>query len=293
MTSIANRPPPPFRPEAGKVSQEQLNKIPCPNLRTLVNEGWIKIDKDGLADVGNIDEAFKRLGLSSLPRQALVKGGESATAAAVQEQFGHMVSGKINLFRLTGSVIDHAGDTQVLRGGAPNKARLEWMLGFANKDGRFGKAEIAELQRSAATSEPATLRDRAIGVAELTAIFQVYGTKDASGKKSLSKEGVTDLWQNSRFPEEWRAQLKSDGVGGVTNANQTTTLSLIAGVVGMAFRQIGTAAGRALMGIDMATGRDPQLNQTWAMSLSQSCPAGPPTAASKKDVDASHQAKLG
>ena len=62
-------------------------------------------------------------------------------------------------------------------------------------------------------------------------------------------------------------------------------LKLIAGVVDMSFRQVGTVTGRALMGAYNAVGRTLGLDQTSATGLGGSmCPAGPPAAQSKKTV---------
>jgi hypothetical protein len=94
------------------ISAEKLQSIPCPNLRALVNEGWLKPDDAGLVDLKNLDAALNRLGVEPLPRKVLVTGAEKATHEAVAEQLGAQAAGKFNVFRLTGSSLDHAGDTR-------------------------------------------------------------------------------------------------------------------------------------------------------------------------------------
>lgn len=285
MRIVPQAPPTPYR-----VSKEQLQSIPCPNLRTLVNEGWLTPDKDGVVDIKQLDEALQRVGAVGLPNKLLTRGAEAATREVVAQQLGDAGKGRFNVFRLTGSSLDHNGDTRVLRGGF-NAERMEWLLSFANKDGRIGIAEASRAQKEAANSDPlgpSSLRDRGLGVAELVAIVKVYGTIDKNGQKSISAEGVRDLWEHSKFPEEWRAQL--DKAGGV-NPAKTGMLSLLGGVVEMAFRQVGMTSGRARMAMDMSLGRDPQLNQTSAMGLAAAvCPAGPPVAMARKQVDQSHAA---
>jgi hypothetical protein len=277
-------------PTPYRVSKEQLQSIPCPNLRTLVNEGWLTPDKDGIVDIKQLDEALKRLGTQGLPHKILTRGAEAATKEVVAQQLGDAGKGKFNIFRLTGSTLDHKGDTRVLRDGF-NAERMEWLLSFANKDGRIGIAEASRAQKAAADGDPlgaSSFRDRGLGVAELVAIVKVYGTVDKNGQKSISVEGARNLWEHSKFPDEWKAQL--DKAGGV-NPAKTGLLSLLSGVVEMAFRQIGMTSGRARVAMDMALGRDPQLNQTSAMGLAASvCPAGPPVAMAKKQVDQSHAA---
>lgn len=270
-----------------QVTREQLQSIPCPNLRTLVNEGWLTPDKDGLVDLKQLDTALQRVGAGTIPRKVLVNGAHGATAEVVAQQLGELGQGKFNIYRLNGSNLDHAGDTQTLRGGF-NQARLDWLLSYAN-NGRLGMAELSRAQQDAAKAEPTVFRDRALGVVEITALLQIYGTKDASGKKSISTDGITNLFKNARFPDEWRAQLKTDKAGAAANVDQTGLMRLLGGVVDMAFRQIGTSAGRALMGVDLAAGRDPQLNQSSAMGLGLGlCPAGPPVATAKKAAQDAH-----
>jgi hypothetical protein len=273
-----------------RVTKEQLQSIPCPNLRTLVNEGLLTPDKDGYVDIKQLDAALAKIGTVGLTKTVLTRGAEGATKEVVAQQLGDAGKGKFNIFRLTGSDLDHKGDTRVLRGGF-NAERMEWLLSFANKDGRIGIPEAARAQKAAADGDPlgaSSFRDRALGVAELVAIVKVYGTIDKTGAKSISAEGVRNLWEHSKFPDEWRAQLEK--AGGV-NPAKTGLLSLIGGVVDMAFRQIGMTSGRARMAMDMSLGRDPQLNMTSAMGLAAGvCPAGPPVAMAKKQADQSHAA---
>jgi hypothetical protein len=276
-----------------RVSQEKLAQIPCPNLRTLVNEGWLTPDADGLVELKQLDEALRRLGVAGIAKKTLVDGAQRATKAAVEEQLGAMASGKFNVYKLTGSRLDHAGDTRILRGGF-DKERLDWLLSFANADGRLGIAELARAQKEARNDEPAGLLAKALGVAELVALLRVYGTPDRSGRSSISVDGVRDLYERARFPDEWRARLQqSDGSKSVS-PQRTNLVRLLTGVIGMAFRQIGTTSGRAHLGIDNALGRDGQLNQTSAMGLGQSmCPAGPPTALPKAQAESAHGAAGG
>jgi hypothetical protein len=267
-----------------KITPQQLQQIPCPNLRTLVNEGWLKPDKDGIVEIKELDAALARLGVEGLPKTVLTRGAEKATQAAVAAQLGDMATGKFNVLRLTHSNLDHAGDTRISRGGF-NKDRLDWLCSFAT-NGRIGITEMARAQKEARNDEATSLVGKGLGVAELTALVKVYGTPDATGRKTISVDGVRSLYEHARFPDEWRARLDAQGV----SPQKTGLMRLIGGVVDMAFQQIGMSSGRARMGMDLALGRDPQLNQTSAMGLAAAiCPAGPPAVMAKKDVDASHQ----
>jgi hypothetical protein len=275
-----------------RIPPEKLATIPCPNLRTLVNEGWLTPDKDGLVEITQLDAALKRLGVEGLPRKILDRGAEKATKEAVAQQLGDMASGKFNIYRLRGSNLDHAGDLRILRGETADKLvdkeRVAWLCSFAT-NGRIGIAEMARAGKEAARDEGAGFRAKALAVAELTAIVKVYGTPDATGRKTISVEGVRDLWERSRFPAEWRARLEDDPALTSVSPQKTGLFRLVAGVVEMAFRQLGTSSGRARMGMDIALDKDTQLNQTSAMGLANGmCPAGPPVTIAKAQADLAH-----
>jgi hypothetical protein len=272
----------------GQFDRAKLAQIPCPNLRTLVNEGWLTPDANGLVDLKQLDQALKRIGVEGLPKRILVGGAQKATAEVVSQQFGDMATGKFNILKLTGSNLDHPGDTRILRGGF-NAERLDWILSFANADGRLGMKELSRAQQQARNDEPTTFRDKALGVAELTALLKVYGTPDKNGDKTLSLEGVRSLYQHARFPEEWRARLQENEKLGAVSPQKTGLFRLIGGVVEMSFRQAGTTTGRAIDGMMMALGRDRQIDQTSAIGLGHGmCPAGPPASMSSAETRSNH-----
>lgn len=284
MTSISSR----QAPIPGSFDRAKLAQIPCPNLRTLVNEGWLTPDANGLVDLKQLDQALKRIGIEGLPKKVLVGGAQKATAEAVSQQFGDMATGKFNIYKLAGSNLDHPGDTRILRGGF-NPERLDWLLSFANADGRLGMKEMARAQKAAASDEPTTFRDKALGVAELTAILKVYGTPDKNGDKTLGVDGLRSLYQHARFPDEWRARLQESEKLGSVSPQKTGLFRLIGGVIDMSFRQVGTATGRAIDGMMMSLGRDRQIDQSSAIGLGHGmCPAGPPAAMSKTETRTNH-----
>jgi hypothetical protein len=272
----------------GTFDRSKLAQIPCPNLRTLVNEGWLTPDANGLVELDQLNKALERLGVEGLPKKVLVGGAQKATAKAVAERFGEMANHTFNIYALTGSNLDHPGDTRILRGGF-NPERLEWLLSFANEDGRIGIKELAPAQKEAVNDEDGKIRDRILGVAELTALCKVYGTIDQNGEKTLSREAVRSLYEESRFPDEWRAQLEKSEKLGTVNPQKTGLFSLLGGVLRMAYEQIGTATGRAKEGMNVALGRDRQIDQTSAIGLGNGmCPAGPPVSKSKASAEQAH-----
>jgi hypothetical protein len=285
MTTIA----PTTRPTAFRIPPETLATIPCPNLRALVNEGWLTPDAQGNVDLKQLDDALKRLGVEALPRKVLVDGGEQATRDIVAGMLGAAAVGKFNVYRLNGTALDHAGDTGTLREGF-HKERLKWMCSFADDHGRIGMAEIAAVQKAARQREPTGLRDKLLGIVELTALVKVYGTPDARGQRSISVDGLRSLYEHARFPDEWRNNLATDSTG-ATSTQKTGVMRMLGGVVEMAFRQLGTPSGRARVALETALGKDTALQTTSAAGLAAAlCPAGPPVATAKGHVETAHAA---
>lgn len=273
--------------QPGTFDKELLAKIPCPNLRTLANEGWLKIDKDGYVDLGHLHTVLGRVGTAGLPQKVLVVGAQKATADYVAKQLGDMATDRFNIFQLRDSNLDHPGDTRVLRKDF-DADRLNWMLSFANANQRIGNKEMAMIQKIAAQEEPTKLRDRILGVAELGALVAVYGTKDATGYRSISAEGVRSLYEKARFPEEWKSKLVST-TEGPANPDKVGLFKLVGGLIEIAYRQATTTSGQARMGADLAFGRERRLDDSSAAGLKTSmCPFLGAKPAPKKDTDQVH-----
>lgn len=273
--------------QPGTFDKELLAKIPCPNLRTLANEGWLKIDKDGYVDLDHLHNVLGRVGTTGLPQKVLVGGAQKATAEYVAQQLGEMATGKFNIFQLRGSNLDHPGDTRILRENV-DPARLDWMLSFANPNQRIGNKEMATIQKIAAKEEPTKLFDRILGVAELGALVAIYGTKDANGYRSISAEGVRSLYEKARFPEEWKAKLVQT-TEGPANADKVGLFKLVGALIDIAYRQATTTVGQARMGADLAFGRERRLDDSSAAGLKTSmCPFLGAKPAPKNQTDQIH-----
>lgn len=273
--------------QPGTFDKELLASIPCPNLRTLANEGWLKVDAKGYVDLDHLHTTLGRVGTEGLPQKALVRGAQKATAEYVAKQLDDMATGKFNIFQLRGSNLDHPGDTRILRKDF-DPDRLDWMLSFANANQRIGNKEMAMIQKIAAQEEPTKLLHRILGVAELGALVAVYGTKDASGYRSISTEGVRSLYGPSRFPEEWKQKLVNT-TEGPANPDKVGLFKLLRSLIEIAYRQATTTSGQARMGADLALGRERPLDDASAAGLKTSmCPFLGAKPASKKETDQIH-----
>jgi hypothetical protein len=293
MTAVASAPK--FFVQHGQFSMEKLNEIPCPNLRMLVNEGFLRPDKDGFVWLTNLEDVLRRVaGKTGLVNKILVGGAGNVTKEVLAKEGAVHLSGihtdKFAIFKLRGSSLDHVGDSRVLRDAAgPSEARLEWFKSFASsEDHRLGFAELAQMQDEA-SNEPGTgLRGRGLGVLEFAAILRAYGTPSpVDGRPSLSLDGLEQIYIHATLPDEFRAAL-------IANNNQSPNkagiVQLIGDVTKMLYTQLGTHAGNALAGLFNAADRPGRLDQTSALSLARAiCPAGPPVALPKSQADQAHK----
>lgn len=230
----------------GTFDPAKLAQILCPNLRTLTNEGLLTPDKDGWVEIKQLTQALEYVGVAGLPKKVLAGGAEKATATLLAEQFGANAKGKFNVYRLAGTNLDHVGDTRILRNGF-DQGRLDWLLSFANAEGRLGIRELAGAQEETRKDEQADFRASALGVAELTALCLVYGING-----SLSAESVTSLYRDARFPAEWLAAFKAKG----SAPNHVALGQLFGGVTEMAARQTFGHTGTSHLGVANATSGD-------------------------------------
>ncbi len=258
MTSIQSRP----AVSSSRVSTETLKQIPCPVLRTLVNEGRLTPDATGIVDLAQLDQALKTVGLSGLPRKALLAGASGTRKDHAGALLKTLSSSQFNILKLTGSSLDHAGDTRILRDGAPSAERLQWLGSFSKDGQQLTINDLARAQKEARQSESAGVKATVLGIAELGALLLVFGTPDAKGNKALQLKDLQALYVESKFPDGWQVR-------------ETTGMDLVVTMAKMAFTQAFTNNGRARLGMDKALGRDVPLDQSSSKGLQAAlCPAG-------------------
>jgi hypothetical protein len=257
----------------------QLRQIPCPVLRTLVNEGRLTPDAQGQVDLAQLNTALEQIGVGGIVRKVLVGGAHGQGKEQAARFLTKTADSTFNILRLTGGSLDHAGDTRILRGGF-NEERLKWLVSFSSDGKRLSIDDVARAQKAARTEEPAGFRGALLGVAELCAVMLVFGTPDARGVKGISNEALTSLYRDAKIPPGFEPR----SVGG---------LELVATMAKVAFTQAFTTSGRATMGMDKALGREELLDRTSAKGLqSAMCPAGMRPSTKPQPLSATEAQKL-
>jgi hypothetical protein len=166
---------------------DSLDPIPCPVLRTLIAEGMLPLDSSRRVGLGALYRSMRSLGLDP---------GSSAFLAGV----AWLVTGRgsrCDLFRLHHSVLDHNGDSQVLR----DQFRPECLQRLLEQP--LTLKGLGEFQEQQLVQEPG-LRGWMFGSAEFVGLVHIFGDG-----RSLTPEAVRSLYQHHRFPPGWRPRRQS------------------------------------------------------------------------------------
>jgi hypothetical protein len=243
--------------------EAQAASVPCPFMATMVNSGKLAVSKDGMVDFDTLKKALAQVGVSFTLREVLVRGTQAVESERL-EQAGALVKGiEVNAFDITklqDTSLMHTGDLGIRRGGF-HEERLNWLLGFSSDGKTLTLKDIARAQQAAVKKDPG-FRGHAIGVAELSALVRLFGTKNADGDKCMTKEALTSLFRDAKFPDGF--DKGSVGAPG-----------LLANMATIAFHQIFSSTGKSAAGLDKAVGRSGPVDQSGVSGLGKAiCPAG-------------------
>lgn len=252
MTTVST-----FRdPMLVKLGDPRAVGIPCPTLRTLVNEGLLTPDKDGFVKVEQLRSALKSIGVRGAVLEGLAFGARNNEAGSFLKA---LRTNEISLYKLQGSDLNHKADTQILRGGF-DQARLDRLLSFSSDGKNITIQDLARAQKGQFEEEPPGGRGAVLGVAELAALLLVFGKENDDGVKALRKEDVVSLYRDAKLPEGFKP-------------SEVGVLELVAAMAKLAYGHKSTTPGRAKAGLDKALGRSEMLDQTSTLGLKNAvCP---------------------
>ena len=252
---------------------KKASGVPCPVLSTLVNEGLLTPDANGEVSLDQLKNALGSIGVDATTQKVLAKGGAKATESLERNV--------LNLLKLEGSNLDHEGSLGPLQDGGFNQVFLDRMKAFSSDGKSLTLDDLAAAQKARLIEDDAGLRDSAIGWAEVSALFLVFGRPNADGKKALSLNDADRLFKENKLPEGF--EPKKVGI-----------LSVAWNAMKLAWKQnIGSAGARAEKGLRDATEGPSRIDMSSMKGLGAMCPAGMrPKAgmgATPNDVQVLHQ----
>ncbi len=192
----------------GYAKRANADKVPCPALLSLYNNGDLKPEQDGSVDMKELDQALSSMGLGSTARGALLNVADGTDE--VPESF--------NLFNLRDSNIDHAGSTGI-RDPKVDPDKLDKFLSFG-ENGRLYADNLAKAGAHFSEIDPG-FKGTVIETLELSALLQVFGREDPErdGDRYFTNDDIKGLWIDGKYPEDWKARPADDvgllEIGGV------------------------------------------------------------------------------
>lgn len=166
--------------------------IPCPILRTLLNEGWIHCDEEGRVRLTELQEAMERLGLDTLT------SGSLTHAAKVG---GPAEGATFSVFKLRDGPLMHNADSGAERNGY-DFTWLDEMLKHSSEGGWLTLEDLARYQRERLKEDPG-FHGAVQGGAELAAMVHLFGKKDPHGELAMEREDLIRLYRDNLFPKGW------------------------------------------------------------------------------------------
>jgi len=214
-------------------------EIVCPVIRGMVNDGHLQVDGEGNAKISELKDIFEDLGMSRIGANAAIIGNKPL------DIFGNLFSQTFNVNDLRGGMLDHSGDSMILREGKFDPERFEKLVSFSS-DGKtmslddFKKA-IPENRKD---DDGSWLGAKISGV-EFSILTDAFGVEDADGVKRIDINDLRNLYEHKQIPPNFRPE---------TRAVAETSVSSMAGRArGLAS---GSQVGMAQSGINSALGGD-------------------------------------
>lgn len=233
---------------------KKASGLPCPVLSTLVNEGLLTPDANGEVTLDQLKGALSSIGVDRTTQKILAEGGARATESLERNV--------LNLLKLEGSDLDHAGSLGPLQDGGFNQVFLDRMKAFSSDGKSLTLDDLAAAQKARLIEDDAGLRDSAIGWAEVSALFLVFGRPNANGVKALSLADADKLFKENRLPEGFEPK-------------EVGLLSVAWNAMKLALKQnIGSAGARAEKGLRDATEGQQRVDMSSMKGLMALCPTG-------------------
>lgn len=183
--------------------RERVNadKIPCPALLSLYNNGDLKPENDGTIKMEDLDSALGTLGLGPSVRSALVKVADDTDK----------LPDTFNLFNLRDSNIDHTGSTGI-RDPKVDPDKLDTFLSFG-ENGRLYASHLGDAMSHFNDVDPG-FKGTTIETLEMSAMLEVFGREDPNrgGERYFTNDDIKGLWIDGKYPESWSAR-PSDDIG--------------------------------------------------------------------------------
>jgi hypothetical protein len=190
------------------VAQSQP-EIVCPVMRGMVAEGHLQVDGEGDAQISELKDIFQDLGFKR----------NLAYAAAVGNGFwdigGNLMSGTFNVNELRGGLLDHSGDSLILRDGQFDPERFDKLVSHSADGQRMTEADFMKAVQTNKKDDDASWIGSKISEVEFGLLLKAFGTEGADGVRGVSIDDLRGLYQDKKSPPSFRPETASAAKVGV------------------------------------------------------------------------------
>ncbi len=189
------------------LSNEQFEKILCPNMRIGIRMSLMEPDSEGWVTEHELRGYLEYIGLiaKSKVEKLLISTGESAPK---MKKPGH-----INLSAFEDTFLDHGSSSGILNSPSGfSQQRLDFLLTYADNEGRIDKSELALALNNfyRCPVKCKSFSGTHVLSFEFVGLLEIFGRTDVkTGEKYFTQDDVISLWKHNRFPEGWSAPSKT------------------------------------------------------------------------------------
>lgn len=186
-------------------------EIVCPVMRGMVAEGHLQVDENGDARISELKDIFQDLGFNRHLANAAVVGNSFWDIA------GNALSGTFNVNELRGGLLDHSGDSLILRNGSFDPARFEKLISHSSDGQRMTEADFMKAVQTNKVDDDGSWIGSKISEVEFGILLKAFGTEGPDGVAGISIDDLRGLYQDKTIPPSFRPETRAVAESGVAS----------------------------------------------------------------------------
>lgn len=189
-------------------------EIVCPVIRGMVSDGHLNVDAEGNAKISELKDIFEDLGFNRHLANVAVVGNRPSAI------LGNLFGGKFNVNDLRGGLLDHSGDSMILREGKFDPERFDILVSHSSDGQRMTEADFQKAIQTNKVDDDASWFGTQISKVEFSILLEAFGTEGPDGVAGVSIDDLRNLYENKQIPDSFRP---------VENATPSNTIASLAG----------------------------------------------------------------
>ncbi|MCB9637701.1 MAG: hypothetical protein H6728_17740 [Myxococcales bacterium] len=181
-------------PQGTRPAAAPQPEIVCPVIRGIVDEGHLPIDAKGNAKISDLKEVFEDLGLSRNAAYVAAVGNSPGRI------LGNLWKGTFNVNQLRGGLLDHSGDSLILRNGHFDPERFQALVSHSSDGKTMSMEDFRAAIRDNKQIDDASWIGSKISGVEFSLLLNVFGEKGPDGQKRVSIDDLRGLYEDKRLP---------------------------------------------------------------------------------------------